>query len=587
MLLVIAPCSLRSQQVFRLDENCRAVCPVCQGSEESNDTVGLFHALHSDSIYPYHDVLHNELTKAMDSRLFDGRDTLRFYAQMMLARVQSSLKLSEASNRTYSAILGEWESPPVSMNLIQVQIANNHINQGQYMSALDILKKILRTTDFQETPYLEDAVLVATGLCFQNIQPSQTDSAIAYFQKAALIQQADGDSVDLAKTYLNLGAIQFENYNDREALDYWTKSLKLAEAHKVLDILDDLHYNLAQLHEEQGNTSAAIGHLKAYLNYQDSIWNRDRLWELAEQKRQFEVRLKNEEIRSLEVDRALQDAELNEKRAERNTLIGVSASLLLLLGVLVWFYAVARRKNRIIRKQKQRLDELNAAKDQLFSIVAHDLRSPVQAIGRNNQLLQEGWEEDNKSEWKQLLKKNQQGIDRTYRLLDNLLHWAMNQAGLLHLQLDKVKLHSMIEQVHYDFKPMFNERHIVFENNIPTDCLVKADMQTIKVVLRNLLDNALRFTPKGGHITIDHETADDGWVVFSVNDSGPGVPPEHATGIFDIPSAKEKRKDSFGKVSSGLGLHLCSELLKRNGGRILLKSERQKGATFIIQLQSP
>jgi len=563
-------------------------CPVCQMGTMNNDTFKVFHQAHVHSRNARFPELHQLLTEVIGNKLFQNNDTLAYYAELMLAHTQHELGLTRGAIEAYEQLLVKWSHAPMEERLfIQTEIATNHFSQGKYEEALFHYRSIAQSDGFDQAIRLQDAVFVGMGLCFQYQTEANPDSAVHYLNRAIAVQNTLQDSLDLARSYLNLGGIHFMELRDDSARKYWDLALHMATQQHITDILDDLHFNFAQLHEEAGNFPMALAHYRQYIGYQDSIWNRDRLWDLAEQKKQFEVKLKEDEIMLLEKDQVLQAAELTKQRTARNALLGISLALVAILLLLAVLYQTTRKKNQIIEEQKERLDRLNSTKNQLFSIVAHDLRAPVQALGRNNQLLQHELEVSENVKGQQLLKANQQGIESTYRLLDNLLHWSLSQTESLFLQLERLQLKAIIDQVHYNFIPLIQEKHLEFENKIPAQQLVSADLNTLKIVLRNLLDNAIRFTPENGAIIFEIEPSNPGKVVFSISDTGKGVKAEAHHSIFEMPGDKTSAPDASGKTSSGLGLFLCRELLKQNNGTIDIITSQAGGAKFTIELNLP
>ena len=569
-----------------ISEVCDDYCPVCRDGKTDNDTLMLFHELHMESRKKDMTALHSRLTEARLQGVFKTRDTLEYFTGMMLGHALYALKLPRESIRVYQDWLLKWEGFHLTdPQHALTEIANNFSEIGEYEQALSYYQKIVNSKSFQATPSLQDAVFVGMGLCYQKIAEPKIDSAIYYLESAIEVQKKLNDSVDLAKSYLNLGSLYFEQYQDAKADAYWKRSLKLANELNLLDIQDDLHYNLAMLMEETGRPNEALHHYKQYLNYQDSIWNRDKLWELAEQKKQFEVQLKEDEITILEQDKALQQADLDKRRSELNALWGVAIGLVFIVLLITVLFITTRRKNSIIRKQKEHLDQLNETKNQLFSIVSHDLRTPLQALGRNNLILQHEITQTEHPELQSLLSRNQQGIDNTYRLLDNLLHWSLSQTENLFLQEEKLQLKAIIDQVHFNFQQAISGKSLVFVNNIPADVFVMADTNTLKVVLRNLLDNAIKFTPENGQITCEVHSTEGEKVLFAVANTGPSIPHKLRDSIFGMPSEKQRGADTYGKTSSGLGLFLCRELLRKNQGSINLDPETEEGARFIIGLK--
>ncbi len=574
------------QQSLSISERARQYCAVCNGGSV-NDTVQLFHHLHTTSKAQQFSPLHTELTQALGTGIFQPYDTLQYYSELMLGKTLYALKLPRESIEAYEKVLEKWEGfQPVEQPFIWSEIASAYLFLQDYAQAMKYYQQVVQSAAFSSTPLLQDGVYVGIGLCFQNRKNDEPDSAILYYTKAMEVQIALNDSVDLARSYLNLGGVHYEQYRDAAAMEHWKMALQIAEAHHITDILGDVHYNLAQLYEEMGELAPALNHYQQYINYQDSLWNRDKLWELAQQKEAFEVQLREDEILLLEKDAALQEVNLAQRETERNTLIGIAGGLVAILLLIVLLYRTTAKKNKIIEAQRQHLDQLNTTKNQLFSIVAHDLRAPVQSLGSANKLLHQQVSALNDPQLEALLQRNQEGIEGTYRLLDNLLHWSLSQSENLFLQREQLALHAIIEQVLYDVKPLLQQRAIRAQNEVPNKQQVVADSSTLKIVLRNVLDNAIKFTPDGGIIVFQLEEATAAEVQFSITDSGRGIAPELVATVFEMPAKKERAVAVSGKTSSGLGLYLCKELMALNEGAIEVDAQQREGAKFIMRLKA-
>lgn len=556
-------------------------CSHCNNGNQLKDKTDFIHQLHSDLKTLSPSLLQLKLNEAFVSNKALKNDTVNYLAHLALVYTFDALKLRKEAIQSIELIRSKW--PKLSKEIdvyLQTEVGNNYLELQFYDQALKYYKGLLKDSSFKKSEVPKDAIFIGIGLCYQYREVSNLDSTEFYFLKALQYQENWNKKDNLALTYQNLGSLYFEKYDDKKAKLYWLKGLQL-NGGVTVNIESDLNYNLADLYESEGNSTKALHHYKQYVKYQDSIWNRDKLWELAEQKRKFEGELKEQRIQSLKKDKALQQAEIEKKQNQRNALLGLTGALVLLGSAITVLYRSTKKKNEVISQQKEHLDELNATKNKLFSIVAHDLRAPVQALGRNNQKLQNKVLEKENTELADLLKQNKQGIESTYKLLDNLLHWSLSQAEELYFQSESVDLRRIIEQVEYNYKPLLREKKIEFLLELCNVALIKADINTLKIVFRNLLDNAIRFTPENGYIRIYlvKETLDE--LIVSFEDSGEGVEAEKKSILFAIPSEK-KSVSTQKKNGAGLGMYLCKELMQKNGGDIQLNDDYEGGAGFIL-----
>jgi PAS domain S-box-containing protein len=239
----------------------------------------------------------------------------------------------------------------------------------------------------------------------------------------------------------------------------------------------------------------------------------------------------------------------------------------------------------IIEKQNEQLRELNATKDKFFSIIAHDLKSPFQGfLGLTQEIIQNA----SNISVKDLTKIGgamYQSADNLFKLLHNLLEWAMMQSGSASIVLKDILLSDMIAQNVEAIKVRSELKGISINNIVKDQIHAYADERMVNSVLLNLLSNAVKFTKQKGTITISAKEIEDQMIEVSIRDTGIGMPKSIMDKLF-ILGEKTGRKGTDGELSTGLGLMLCREFIDKNGGKIWVNSEEGKGSTFYFTLPS-
>ena len=226
------------------------------------------------------------------------------------------------------------------------------------------------------------------------------------------------------------------------------------------------------------------------------------------------------------------------------------------------------------------LADLNGIKDKMFSVIGHDLRSPLSSVKMTLEFLIQTVNGDN--EYKETFDTLLKTTDEVFSLLENLLGWAKSQSGNLNLIPEKVIVSDLIDSIYYLNKGNLNYKKIQFNANVGQELYIYVDLNTIKTVFRNILSNAIKFTPEDGEITINAYN-EDGLVVIIVKDSGIGIPEENIPKLFD----KANTISTYGtnkETGSGLGLILCHDFVTRNGGEISVESKVNEGTSFILKL---
>jgi len=232
---------------------------------------------------------------------------------------------------------------------------------------------------------------------------------------------------------------------------------------------------------------------------------------------------------------------------------------------------------RLIESQRN-LEKLNETKDKFFSIIAHDLRNPFNPLLALTELLHEDYDELSDEERKEYIAEIRDGAKRLYDLLENLLQWSLSQTRQSEFVQNRIDLRQLVNKNIDLLKINAEKKHIKIENNVGENVFVYADENMLNSVVRNLLNNALKFSPEHSKIQIKCEDKGDKYQI-SVQDEGIGIKPEFVDRIFDFGFSKTKINKSKEK-GSGLGLILCKEFVEKNNGEIWVESEVDKGSTF-------
>jgi PAS domain S-box-containing protein len=233
-----------------------------------------------------------------------------------------------------------------------------------------------------------------------------------------------------------------------------------------------------------------------------------------------------------------------------------------------------------LKENEKQLKDLNATKDKLFSIIAHDLRSPFNNIIELSELLDKNtinFEESKK--YSRILNSS---AKNTLNLLTNLLNWAQSQTGQLTFKPEKILLSDVILEIISLNKIQTETKNISLVYFSSDKMEVYADKNMLKTILRNLISNAIKFTNVGGSIKVFSILKQD-HVVITVADDGIGMNIEKSKGLFDVNSKTTTIGTENGE-GSGLGLILCKEFVQKNEGKIWVESEEGKGSSFKFSL---
>ncbi len=237
------------------------------------------------------------------------------------------------------------------------------------------------------------------------------------------------------------------------------------------------------------------------------------------------------------------------------------------------------------KKVEQRtleLKELNATKDKFFSIIAHDLKNPFNTLLGFSELMIANIDTYDKEKISEFVNIIYETSKTSYALLENLLEWSRSQTGRLEMEKKNIDLEDMVEDNINLLSNNAAKKEIDLVNKLKPNSVAFIDGNMISTVIRNLMSNAIKYTPKKGSITITSSITGN-FIELSVTDSGVGIKEENISKLFRI-DMNYSTKGTSNETGTGLGLILCKEFVMKNEGEISVKSEHGKGSTFTVKL---
>jgi len=231
----------------------------------------------------------------------------------------------------------------------------------------------------------------------------------------------------------------------------------------------------------------------------------------------------------------------------------------------------------------EKLQELDRMKADFFASMSHELRTPLTSIKEGTGLLLDGVGGETSEKQRKLLGILAQESNRLISVVNSLLDLSKMEAGMMNYDFEPSSVDSLIKRAIAEITPLVEAKQIKLESAIDTPLpSVRIDSERILQVLRNLLGNAVKFTPKGGQISITANPA-NGKLAVSVKDSGPGIPMDSLAAIFEKFN-QGSRQGAHVRQGTGLGLAIAKSIISSHGGKIWAESQLGKGSTFIFVL---
>jgi signal transduction histidine kinase len=476
------------------------------------------------------------------------------------------------------------DSAKIAQAFHYIGIAHQH--QQQHSRALYYLQQSQSIALQLRDSVRVGEVLRTTGQIYQDFGNFET-AAVFYTRAVDNLPSAASPAVR-ASTLWVLAAMHDSLGKHRPAQAALQKALVAAKQAGSNVLLRNIYFSVSRLHQQAGQPTAALLALQRYVALQDSALAEQRENQIAELRLRYESEKKEREIQLLTKDRQLQQANLRRQKL----LGGVLAvgAVLLLLTVAALYRArkqqerinqMLKRRNAAISKQKEVLDRLNQTKNTLFSVISHDLRSPLSSLYSLLSLLSLGTLPP--ARLAAHTARLSQTLDSTSRLLDNLLNWSVSQMhGDSGAKPERLRLDVLIEEALSQMADEAERKQIHLINEAHGPCSARADLNMTRLILRNLLGNALKFTSAGGSITVSARCSGSMWEVF-VRDTGVGISP---SGQYKILEQTENYSTpgTDHEKGVGLGLRLCKEFLELNAGKLSFESTVGKGSTFRFTL---
>jgi signal transduction histidine kinase len=471
----------------------------------------------------------------------------------------------------------------------RVTIADINATLKNYVTAISIYEKSESLAIQLSMPKELSRIYSNMGNCY--LLMKNYSKAEYFFLKGIKTKEKIGDKYCLAIAYNNLSIFykRISKFDAAYAAAY--KSLNLSKEASAAYVEMSCYLNLSHYFKLNKNFEKAYDFQRKYAHLKDSLFNDKKSKQLTEIREKYEAEKKEQQIEFLEIENKTQEALIRKNRIIRNT-VSVSGLLFLLLFVVsMYAYKQKQKANKIlsdknikINEQNIELDKLNKTKNKLFSIIAHDLRSPLSSIEGVSELISKLLEQDKKDQILKLSKHIDQSVSNVNILLDNLLNWALSQIKRLHVQFEKLDIHEVINHSLKIQGTIAESKDVELKTSAVDGLYVMADLNLLRVILRNLLSNAIKFTPSGGKVEVNAIRVGD-MIQINAIDTGIGMDSDTLKQIFDINLEKSK-EGTKGEKGSGLGLVLCKEFIEINKGEIKIESKLQSGTRVSFTLPS-
>jgi len=376
------------------------------------------------------------------------------------------------------------------------------------------------------------------------------------------------NAIEQVITLKQLGMCEKGMKHYAAAENYLLRGNKLCEEIGARPLQWRILHQLYLIKKETNQLGEAVSYLERSTAIRDSLDNEKYQKALSEYQVAYETREKEAKI-------------LEQEKSLHNHLIWFLVLLILLILITIIVF-VSLRLSSMRKKHILTLEESNRNKNQVFSILSHDLKNPVQAQKRMLDLICAHYDDISDKDKKQQLIAVKESSESLSDLLANLLDWASLESGRLVYKPIRIDLYSVIKENIRRIQPLANAKNITISSSIPQNLYVMADINFLGIVFYNLLHNAIKFSFKDGTVEVEAEE-NNAIIYLRVIDHGVGMDEEEKNLIFN--RNKISTHGTAGEVGTGIGLLVCKELINRSGNHISFTSEQKKGTTFTFTLK--
>ncbi len=417
--------------------------------------------------------------------------------------------------------------------------------------------------------------------------------SMTYNHLALRLDSVVGNKRALGISFYHAAQNANELHQSDSAIFFVKKSIELSGSIKNLSGLIKAHTLLADIYSKTSKPELAVQQLKLANQYKDSLYNSEKNAQIQEMKSLYELGTKDKTIEELGQKNTLQQQLISNQRW---LTILLAAGIILLMGFIMVLSRLRsiqtktnqtlEEKNRAIELQREEMQAqaeylhyLNKLKSKLFSVISHDLRGPIATLQSLLDLVTS--KIMTQEEFLSVSDKVKGNLNVTQRTLDNLLNWSLSQMEGIRTEKKALNIKVCIDEASRLLTDIAEQKSICIANTTEEAIKVWADPNQLQLILRNLIHNAVKFSKAEGHVEIFAFTSNN-YCSVTVKDSGIGMTEEEVNMILG--QEHFTKRGTQQEKGTGLGLLLCKEFIKHNGGELSIKSQHGHGTEISFTL---
>ncbi len=459
-------------------------------------------------------------------------------------------------------------------------IAITFQNKKDYTKALEYNDKAMQLAKIRkDTAMIID---ITNNLGTIAYDQKKLKESLDYYWKAWKLYEKINDLQGVAMAYNNIGLVYLDQKNYSKSLAYFNKSLELATELGMKDFIIDIFSNLSIYYAENKDYKNAYSYYDRYTTLYDSLVGEKKNKMIRQVQAKYQLVRNNRELEDLRNMNKSQLDAIDKANSIQYYLVAITVLAVILMIALFFLLSKEKKLAAELKAKTAELNDLNVSKDKFFSIIAHDLKNPFNVLVSYTSILKTDLELFSASELKQIVSDLNQASENGFNLLQNLLLWTRSQTNRIQIYKSYFILFEIYEQMKALVDLNLISKEQILSTDIDPELLVYADKDMVSTVLRNLIFNAIKFSPKGSEIFVRSAVIGN-YVKIDVIDSGVGISDEHLANLFAV-DKNSSTVGTDGETGTGLGLVICKEFIEKNKGEMMVKSKVGSGSVFTFTL---
>lgn len=442
---------------------------------------------------------------------------------------------------------------------------------GEYEKAISYVNNGLSKSNKVEFNGLKISLLRQLATTY--FKQGKTKQAIKVYKQALSFTREIKNVLREQTTLVELSDVYAKRQPD-SALVFLLQSLKIAEKHKMYRQQIIALDKIGDLYKAKGNLAKALFYREKRSELAEKIFYTDMMKQVSSLESAYELEKSKVQLNELTLKN-------REQQIFYNIILFIAIAIFLVLVITLVYYFRSKHLNKLLKKANSGLEESNEIKDKFFSIIAHDIRSPlVSTISILSLINDKELDEDTQH---QLVNKLMLHCDSSLEILDKLLKWGQMQIKGVRLNISEFDpLPNVLRNLAL-LQEAAAQKSIAINVDIPANIMLEADADHFDFVVRNLTANAIKFTNNNGEVSIKAEATNNKKIKFEVKDNGVGISQARIEKLFELSATGTKGTKS--EEGTSLGLIICREFVVANEGELEVSSEVGKGTTFSFTMK--